>query len=287
VVDLQVLELSKGRDLAWREIGSPGGAPVVAFHGSPGTGHDFELVAAAAVRSNVRLIAVDRPGYGHSTFDPQRSYGTFAADVAELVDHLGLVRFGVVGWSSGGPNAATCARFLGDRLTGCAIVSGPAPPEANIPRASQSRALGLWQRLGVLAPRLFGALFGAGLRQGQRNPEKSFAWMMRMLPSCDTAVIDRPEVRSTLLAGLARPVSVTAGRAAVQDLVSESRPWGFELDEIDVPVHIWHGDADRNVPVANGAYQADHIRGAAFHLQPGEGHWLLIDHFREVLEPLS
>jgi pimeloyl-ACP methyl ester carboxylesterase len=62
-----------GRELAWTEFGVREGAPIVVLHGSPGSGYDFEGVSETAVRKGVRLIAVDRPGYGLSTFDPVRS----------------------------------------------------------------------------------------------------------------------------------------------------------------------------------------------------------------------
>jgi pimeloyl-ACP methyl ester carboxylesterase len=286
MVDLQVFALSGGRDFAWSDLGSTEGAPVVALHGSPGTGHDFDPVAGIAASCDVRLIAVDRPGYGHSTFDPKRTYESSASDIAELAEHLGLGRFGVVGWSSGGPNAAACARFLGDHLTGCAIVSGPAPPQANVSKRAKPRVFRTGERLGVRAPRLVGMLAGAGLRQGQRDPDRALAWMLRTLPPCDAAVIGRPEIRAAVRAGVARPPSATAGRAAVQDVVLESRSWGFALTDIDVPVHVWHGDADRNVAVGNGVYQARQIPGARLHQMPSEGHWLLVDHFRDILEPL-
>src|SRR5207244_1627588 len=139
-----------GRDLAWTEFGAREGAPILALHGSPGSGYDFAGLSETAAGRGVRLIAVDRPGYGLSTFDPARSYESGARDIGELADHFGLDRFAVIGHSSGGPNAAACARFLGDRLIGCAIVSGPAPPEAGISKRGVMRQNRIAQRLQVM-----------------------------------------------------------------------------------------------------------------------------------------
>ena len=127
--ETRLFELADHRELAWTEYGTRDGVPVVAFHGSPGTRHFFAPLSEIAARNGVRLIATDRPGYGHSTYHPGRSYKTWAGDVAQLADHLEVDRFAVVGASSGGPNAAGCAGFLGERVIGCAIVSGPAPPK--------------------------------------------------------------------------------------------------------------------------------------------------------------
>jgi pimeloyl-ACP methyl ester carboxylesterase len=139
---------------------------------------------------------------------------------------------------------------------GCAIVSGPAPPEGNVSGNGIMLANRVAKRLEVLAPWLMSPLFQAGLREGRRSPERSVAWMLRHLPACDARVIERPEVRAHWLADIARPVSSTAGRASVQDIGLEARLWGFDLREIECPVHVWHGDADDTVPVANGVYQA-------------------------------
>jgi pimeloyl-ACP methyl ester carboxylesterase len=235
----------------------------------------------------VRLIAPDRPGYGHSTYDRARSYESWALDVVQLADHLGLDTFAVLGTSSGGPNAAGCARFLGDRLAGCAIVSGPAPPEARISNQEMGRTNRMTQRAAAVAPWLLRFSMGLGLQKGQRRPDWVLAYMDRTLPPCDVAVIQRPEIRAALRDEFARPLSPTAAKAAVQDLRLERAPWGFSLRDIATGVQVWHGDLDRNVVVGNGVYQAEVIPGAILHRLPGVGHWLVHAHFEEIIDTLS
>jgi pimeloyl-ACP methyl ester carboxylesterase len=259
----------------------------MALHGSGGTRHQFASLTDVAARQGIRLIAPDRPGYGHTTYDPARSYQSWARDAGQLADRLGVDRFAVLGYSSGGPNAAGCARFLGERLAGCAIVSGTAPPEAKVSTHAMLRTNRIQQRLAPVAPRLMSLAVGAGLRQAQRAPDRALAWMSRLLPACDGAVIARPEIRSAVRDDLARPLAATAGRAAVQDIRLELNPWGFRLRDIAIPVHVWHGDLDRNVVVENGTYQAKEIPHATLHQLPHEGHWLVYSHFDEILDGLT
>ena len=47
--------------------------------------------------------------------------------------------------------------------------------------------------------------------------------------------------------------------------------------------HIWHGDQDRNVPIANGRFLTAAIPGSVLHECPGEGHLLNFDHLDEIL----
>jgi pimeloyl-ACP methyl ester carboxylesterase len=54
-----------------------------------------------------------------------------------------------------------------------------------------------------------------------------------------------------------------------------------------VPVHVWHGDADRNVPYAQGRRQAELIPGATLHTCPGEAHLLVVDHVEEILRTVT
>jgi pimeloyl-ACP methyl ester carboxylesterase len=287
VGDTQVFELRDGRELAWMEYGMPDGVPVMAFHGSPGTRYLFAPDADAAARKGVRLIAPDRPGYGHSTYHAARSYQSWAGDVTQLADHLGLDRFSVLGTSSGGPNAAGCAYFLADRLDGCAIVSGPAPPEHHVATKEMAFANRLARRVAPVAPGLMSVVWMAGLRRVARSPERAFALMNHMLPDCDVAVVERPELRTAMLDDLARPLSPTAARAATQDFVLELKSWGFQLRDIAMHVHVWHGDLDRNVVVDCGIYQAAQIPNATLHRLPDSGHWYFHERFGEILDTVT
>ena len=284
--ETRLIELADGRELAWVEYGDPHGMPVMAFHGSPGTRNFFEPVADVAEQKGVRLISPDRPGYGHSTYHPGRTFESWARDVGQLGEHLGADRFAVIGASSGGPNAASCARFLADRVVGSALVSSPAPPEVGPYPGAMSVANRVVQQLSMVAPRLMGSVFEAGLRWAQRRPDRALIAAGRSMPTCDAAVMERPEIRSAMRNELARPVSPTAGRAAVQDLRLELRPWGFRLRDIEGSVDVWHGEMDPHIPVASARYQADEIPRATLQERPDDGHFIVYRRFEEILDKL-
>ena len=105
------LELADGRRLAYDDVGDPDGRPIVYLHGCPDsrlTRHPDDSIAA---RAGVRLIAVDRPGYGSSDPPADWTLESVAGDVAALVDHLGIDQCAALGWSSGGPVRARLARW--------------------------------------------------------------------------------------------------------------------------------------------------------------------------------
>jgi pimeloyl-ACP methyl ester carboxylesterase len=122
------IDLHDGRGLGYREYGEATGTPIVYLHGMPGSRLDPVALDEEYRSLCLRLVAIERPGYGLST--ARRTWGLldWPADVAAVADRLALERFAVLGYSAGGKYAAACAYALPARVTGAAIVSGVGPP---------------------------------------------------------------------------------------------------------------------------------------------------------------
>jgi pimeloyl-ACP methyl ester carboxylesterase len=286
VADTRVTNLPDGRELAWLESGKARGSPVFMFHGTPGTRLQVSFDEKAIAASGVRCIAPDRPGYGHSTFHPGRTLADWASDVAALADHLKIEKFAVAGVSGGGPHAAACARFLADRVTGAGIVSGMGPvgePEfANMMEGFNKGSVLMASR----APFLLHPMFSLQQFSLRRWPDAALRNASRVFPEPDVKLLERPEVRAAFMSDLRQPTATTA-QAMAQDFTLFAGDWGFALEDISVPVHAWHGDADKNVPFALGKAVADRIPGAEFHPCPGEGHLLVVNHVEEILRTVT
>jgi pimeloyl-ACP methyl ester carboxylesterase len=188
----------------------------------------------------------------------------------------------VVGISGGGPHAAACARFLPDRVTAAAIVSGVAPLAEPGSEAGMLSSDMRFTRLARRSPALTRPLFAAMATANRRWPERTLDMVARELGPVDAAVLQRPEVHAHFLADL-RASARTTGAALTDEFALFTRDWGFRLEDITVPVHLWHGDADRDVPFEHALRQAGAIPGAVLHECPGEGHLLAVDHMEEIL----
>src|SRR3954447_24981290 len=123
--------LGDGRSLAYDDVGDRGGLPVVFLHGCPDCRLARHPDNGIAAGTGVRLIAVDRPGYGHSDAHPAGTEATQADDIVALADALGIRRFAALGWSSGGPGALALAARHGDRVTAVGVAAGQVPMEAD------------------------------------------------------------------------------------------------------------------------------------------------------------
>ena len=117
------MRLPDGRVLAYAEYGDPDGIAVLGLHGTPGTRHIFSLGDASARKHGLRLIAPDRAGVGGSDDRPDHSLAGHIEDAVALLDHLGVEKFGVLGFSGGGPYAAEVARQESPRIRALTLVS--------------------------------------------------------------------------------------------------------------------------------------------------------------------
>jgi pimeloyl-ACP methyl ester carboxylesterase len=120
----------------------------------------------------------------------------------------------------------------------------------------------------------------------RRWPERSLASAALQAPPCDLEVLNQPDIRAATIREFQRSTYGNAA-AAAQDFALYSRDWGFRLEDISVPVHLWHGDADRNVPVAHGRLLAERIPHAQLHECPGEGHMLIYERLEDILRTLG
>jgi pimeloyl-ACP methyl ester carboxylesterase len=241
------LRLADGRLLAWAEWGDPRGSPVVFLHPSPGSRMICPDVQAT-VLEGVRLITVDRPGYGGSDPVADPTLAGFALDLARLVDHLWLGQFPVVGWSGGGQYAVACAAQLGERVSALGLVATPAP-DAEVPwLPAPARALG---RMAAVDPQ--GALAAAAAVNSPVADAAHRAGERWDSPS-DVRARSRPEVDQALQV-MWREGLRNGTRGLASDLVAGSRAWTFAPTSM-APARLFYGDDDSVVGLQHAEWWA-------------------------------
>jgi pimeloyl-ACP methyl ester carboxylesterase len=280
------LRLRDGRALGYAEYGDAGGTPILVFHGSAGCRVQVRVAHGPALTRGVRIIAPDRPGQGLSTRQPGRAIADWPDDVRELADALDITRFAVVGISGGGPYAAACAWRLPGRITCAGIVSGVLPgagPE--LATELRRRTHGLFNPL-LGTPWLMRAVMRLGGVPCRRFSGRIIERLSALAPPKDQAMLCRPEVATALSASL-REAFRGGGGGVADELLLLMRPWTVRLEEIQVPVRLWHGEADSMVPVAMGRYLADAIPHCRAEFIAGGGHYLVFDRIGEILETMT
>lgn len=281
------LKLADGRGLTWYEFGDTEGVPCFYVPGTPESGLAGSCYDAAARRAGVRWISVDKPGYGHS--DPlwNRSLLGFAADLGELADHLGLASFVVAGESGGGPHALAAGVGLKERTEAVLLLgSAGAGGHGGVPSGMTSMNTLLFRCL----------RFGA---RGVRMPVALMAWVLRHetalapvarfldrgVPDADRAAASDAEYALRLHAV---PDAFRQGsRPAAEELALIHGKWDFELQDVAVPVHMWHGRGDANVPIALAEDLSRRLPDVTTNFYPESAHAVGFDHRAEVMRVAS
>lgn len=282
------LLLTDGRRVAYTEWGDTTGRPVVYCHGFPGSRLEARLADAPAHALGIRLIAPDRPGFGGSTLLPRRQISDWPRDLAALADHLGLSRFHVVGVSGGAPYALAAGQLLGDRVADIALVCGLGEFTGEDPTAGMNAAAAAairfhrqWPRLGHWSYR---RLVGPTLH---RFPRLIFKILLGSGNRADREALADTHVREALLVSFAEAFREGAAGPA-QEIGLITRDWGIDPRQVPQPVQLWHGEADRTVPVAMGHRHAELIPHVDAHFLPDEGHIsLIVRYMRDILAGLT
>lgn len=281
---IKPVKLADGRLLAYAEFGSPAGRPIFLFNGSTSRLF-YPMDDAVAIAADVRIITVDRPGIGLSTFKPDRTLLEWPDDLQELADALGLDQFAVAGASAGGPYAAVCAFRLPERVTALGLISSLAP--FDIPGISR----GMLPAYRVLPALVRHAPWFLTFAQSvmSRNPEGAWRQFYRRLPACDKALLKaHPEVE--MQAALVRDfaeVHRSGTQGVIGDMAVLTRPWGFSPAHIQVKTYLWQGEQDLNVPLSMGRFLAGSIPKCDARFIPEQGHLVYISHWPEIVRALG
>jgi len=276
VTELDVT-LRDGRTLHVYDEGDPQGVAVVAHHGTPSSGrlHNSHIEDAGA--RGIRLIGYDRAGYGASSARPGRSIGDVAADVAELLDALGVDRFATWGHSGGGPHALACAALLPERCVAAATLASVAPygvegldwlegmGEANV--QDFEAVLAGPEALEPVLLRDQAEMFSAG-------PDGLRQAMLTILSPVDQAAFTA-DVAEWIYAVMAEGAAKRIEGFRDDNLACVA-PWGFDPADIGVPVLLLQGVQDLMVPPGHGRWLAAHIPGVEAEISDAEGHITLL-----------
>lgn len=123
----KTVTLACGRKLGYLEIGS--GWPVLFFPPVPMSRLFVPKgIASLCAELKFRLIIVERPGCGLSSPMKERSYKSFALDVSEFAEKLGIEKFSVVGHSGGAMHALATAAFLPQKVVKLTVVGAAVEP---------------------------------------------------------------------------------------------------------------------------------------------------------------
>ena len=199
----------------------------------------------------------------------------------QLLDHLGVVRAGSLGWSMGGQYAIATAALLPDRVDALVVVAGAVPLDAPGALDELNR---MDRRLTAQAgdrPRTARATYRALGLFARHLPKAADRSMVRGLSAADAAVaaaLDDQVLAGAMAEAMAQPDGMA------EEYRAWARPWGVPLVASAVPATVVRGTTDELIPEAWAARLAAGL-GAGRDDVEGAGHLFLLTDWERVLRP--
>ena len=280
-------QLQDGRRLGFVEHGDPDGRPVFLFHDLWGNRSQRHPDDSLLLKLGIRLIGVDRPGYGMSTRKPARGIMDVVDDVMLLSKALQIERFSVLGYSAGGPYALACAYRFPMIVRRCAVVASLPP----LDHAQGFRALHpFYGRLFQLANgnEAFFRLLMKGFFwfDAQRSADQYIRELGGILSLADQQVLSNIDLFNSRR-DMWEEIRRSGSDHLVDEILTLVRSWGYHLQSIRVPVDIWCGEGDVFCAPFVGQRMAQMIPNAELHLERQAGHLILFSHWQAILQPLA
>jgi pimeloyl-ACP methyl ester carboxylesterase len=276
------IHLSNGLILAFAEYGDLGGRPVFFFHGIPGS-RFFRPPDEITQRMGVHLICMDRPGYGESSFQRARRLLDWPGYVTCLADHLNIGTFSVASHSGGGPYALACSYALPERVRSAAIVSSLGPVGSYVDLQQLIPVNRIAFKFGQHIPWWFLYLFvRMFFRKRAADPGRELDRGIGHRPLDDDRLLKNNEIRQICIKS--EEEAFRQGlRGLAWDIHLVTSTWGFRLEGIRVPVHIWHGTSDNMASISMACQMAANIPRSSLTVFENEAHLLLFPHWDQIL----
>jgi pimeloyl-ACP methyl ester carboxylesterase len=260
---------------------------VVLCHGAPGAGN-FDPNPAATRASNVRLVSVDRPGYGGSSPVAAGEWATVASaadDLAAALESLSVERASVAGWSAGGRVALALAARRPD-LVDRVVVFGTPAPDAEVPWIADSERAEL-ERLRGSAPEEVHAKLRE--RLGVVIPEDPYSpealWLLGAA-GADEAALGADGVRARLGAML-QAAFVQGARGLASDIAGYClQPWAFEPADVRAETLLLYGSHDPLADPRHGRWWHSRLPNSRLEVVPRAGHLLVVTTWGRALSHL-
>ena len=284
-----LIELEDGAVVAFEEYGDANGVPVMFCHGWPSSRTMAQLTDEPARELGIRIISADRPGISASSLQPDRKLTDWPRLVDRITDYLGIHDFRMLAISGGAPYAYATATAMPQRVRAIAIVGG-APPLAEINDSNGLLPLYRWMlALYRTQPRLLRRLFYLARPVLSLRPPLRFRPVllkMLLMRPCDAESLRDAAAFEAIFESQRR-----AWRASAEGVVADAQiyaqPWGFSIEDVRVPVRLWHGKEDRAFSVHLAEELANRLPNCHARFVDDAGHYSLpIRHMRDILKDL-
>lgn len=269
---LNLIKLKDGRHLSYLELGNPKGIPTFYFHGTPSSKFEAYIIEEYALASNIRLISLDRPGMGNSSFQENRSFLDWPNDVLETADYLNLDKFSIVGHSGAGPYLLACAHEIPERLTFVGAFCPFAPIDPKLSKSELNKLDRFYFSLTKRFPFLMQFFFAPLGFLVKYTPSIFFRIMKANVCQADKIELEKPKTFALFTRAIQESFHIGA-KGPAYEAALEYNEWKFSLNAITYPIHIWLGEEDIWISSQMREKLQSQLPNATIHIMKGRGHF--------------
>ena len=268
---MSMITTKDGVEIFYKDWGPKNAQPIVFHHGWPLSADDWDTQMLYFVGKGYRVIAHDRRGQGRSSqVTDGHDMDHYAADVAAVVTHLGLRAAVHIGHSTGGGEATHYVAHHGKGHVAKLVLIGAVPPIMVKTAANP----------GGLPIEVFDDL--------RRKLAANRAQFYRDFASGPFYGYNRPgaKVSEAVIENWWRQ-GMMGGAKAQYDGIKAFSETDFteDLQFIDVPTLVMHGDDDQIVPIADAALKSIKLlKKGELKVYPGLPHGMCTTH-PEIVNP--
>ena len=284
--DYKILRLDDGRNMAYKEYGDLNGEPV--FHCHSVFGSRLELSFNAQQISEqkaVRLIVMDRPGYGVSDPDSKTSFIHWVKDLIQLADHLKIEKFSLTGYVMGTVYALACAHEIPERIKRIALITTGYAPQSV---ADYKNVIPLYKmnyRIAKYMPKVYKLIISLMIKGTLSDPDSFIKQLSEKLERADSEIMNTESFRLEFFATLTEGFR-QGGKLLARDVVQLMHDWSFNPSMVNVPIDVWHGTSDFHLPLADTMRLVGNLKDTRLFIKEGQGHYMFYTHWAEILDEL-
>lgn len=242
----EIFTLRNGSKIEYKVYGKRDGYPIIGCHGLAGSVH-ADGVEEMLEGTDLRYILIARPGYGKSDFFQMKNIAQWPEIIKPLLDYLNTKEFDIIGISAGAPYAYAAAVAFPDRIKNVYINKG-------IGAVYKQEVISLYPE----EAKKYIAFYQ------QESLEKIAVLLQETYFSNLTEEHKKiPYIRDALVGGC-------MGMAACGKL--EFMDWGFDIENIEQPVLLFHCRDDKEVPFEIAEKTMEYLKNARMFAHDTGGH---------------
>ena len=253
-----------GTSFAYRELGTPGGVPVVFLHHLTAVLDDWDPRVLDGVAAHHHVIAFDNRGVGSTGGRVPTDVADMGADAIAFIRALGHEKVDLIGFSLGGGVAQMVALQAPD-LVRRMVLAGTGPRGGG----------GIWKM-----PFIVGGAYAKAFLA--RKDPRHFLFFPRTAAGkkAANAYFERLAERTT---DRDREISTQAGLAQVHAITKAGLHAADDLSQITIPVFVANGDKDLMVSSEHSADMAARLPNSRLRIYPDSGHGGVFQYHQEFV----